>query len=86
MPAPFVEDAFFFPLYNFSFCQKSGVHRCVDLIPLPNLTAFLPIPSCFHYSSSVIELDVRDGEASRSSFNMQDCFGYPGFFVFSIES
>ena len=29
MPAPFVEDAFFFPLYNFSFFFKNQVFICV---------------------------------------------------------
>ena len=32
-----------------------------------------------HYSRSVIELDVRDADASRSSFIVQDCFDYPVF-------
>ena len=39
----------------------------------------MPVPSCFYYCSSVIELDVRDGDASGSSCIIQDCFGYPGF-------
>ena len=38
-----------------------------------------------HYCSSVIELDVTGGDASRSSFVVQDCFGLPGFFVFAYE-
>ena len=46
------------------------------------------IPSCFHYYSSIIELDIRDGDASRSSFIVQDCFGYTGvgffFLIFHI--
>ena len=54
-------------------------------IPLVNFSVFMPIPSCFHYCSSVIELDVRDGDASGSSFIVQDCFGYPRFFVFPYE-
>ena len=41
--------------------------------------------SCFHYCSSVTELDVRHGDASGRSFIEQDCFGYPGFFVFHIK-
>ena len=43
------------------------------------------MPSCSHYSSSLIELDVRNGEASRSSFIVQDYFGYSGFLVFPYE-
>ena len=43
---------------------------------------FMPIPSCFYYSVSVIELDARDGKASESSFIVLD---YPGFFIFPHE-
>ena len=75
MPVPFAKDAFFLPSYNFSFFVKYQVFICVwiniwviNLIPLVNISIFMPIPSCFHYCSSVIELDVRDGEASKSSF------------------
>ena len=92
MPAPFIKDAFFFTLYNFSFFVKNqellGVWiniRIFDLIPLFNLSVFMPVPSCFQYCSSVIEFDVRDGDTSRSSFIVQDCFGYRGFFVFPYE-
>jgi len=32
-PAPFVEDAFFFPLYGlWLLCKKSSVHQCVGLL------------------------------------------------------
>ena len=51
-----------------------------DLIPLVNLSVFMTIPSCFHYCSSLIELDVRDGDASRSSFIVQDWFWLSCFF------
>ena len=81
MPAPFVEDAFFFLLYNISYFVKNHVFLGI-WIPLVNISVFMPKPSCFHYCRSVIELDVRDGNASRSSFIVQDCFGYPGFLVF----
>ena len=56
-----------------------------NLIPLVTLSVFMPIQSCFHYCSSVIKLDVRDSDAFRSSFIVQDCFGSPGFFVFPYE-
>ena len=46
---------------------------------------FMPIPSCFYYCSSIIELDIRDGDASGSSFIVQDCFGYPGFLLFHMK-
>ena len=73
MPAPFVEDTFF-PLYNLSFFVKNQVFigvwiniRVFNSIPLVNVSVFIPIPSCFHYCSSVVELDITDGDASRSS-------------------
>ena len=92
MPAPFVEDDFFFPSCNFSFFVKNQVFIGVwinipvfNLILLINLSVFMPVSSCFHYCSSVVVLDVRYGNAAGSSFIVQDCFGYPGFFVSSYE-
>ena len=35
--------------------------------------------------SSAVELEVRDCDASRSSFILQDCFDYPVFFAFPYE-
>ena len=55
--------------------------RVFNLIPLVQVSVSMPIPSCFHYWSSIIELVVWDGNASRSSFIIQDCFSYSGFFV-----
>ena len=45
----------------------------------------MPIPSCFHCCNSVIELDVRDSDASRSSFIVQDCSGFSGFLFFHMK-
>ena len=95
MLAPFVEDAFYFPLYNFSFFVKNHVHICVfigvwinimvfDSIPLVHLSVFMLISRCFQYCSSITELDVKDGDDFRNSFILKDCSGYPGFFVFFI--
>ena len=41
---------------------------------------FYAIPVCFHYCSSKTDLDVKDGDASGSSYIVQDCFGYCRFF------
>ena len=41
----------------------------------------MPIPSCSHYCSSIIELKEKDGDASRSFFIVQDCFDYPEVFI-----
>ena len=87
MPTPFVEDSFFYPLYNFRFFVKNHVLKGVwfniwvfDLVLLVSLTVFMPVPSCFHYFCSVIEDDEKDGAASRSSIIVQDYFGYVQFF------
>ena len=75
MPAPFVKDAFFLSLYNFGFFVKNQVFIGLwiniwvfDSIPLVNILVFVPIPSSFHYCSSVIEFEVRDGNASGRTF------------------
>ena len=41
---------------------------------------------CFKYCSSVVEFEVSDINASRSSFIVQDCICFPVFFYFSILS
>ena len=56
--------------------------RCLEVcglisgspILLVHLSIFVPALSCFYYYSS-IELEVRDGNVSRSSFIVQDCLG-----------
>lgn len=86
---------FFIPIVTLWFlCQKSGVNRTVNLHQghqfdsLIHLSVFMPIPCYFYYYSSVIELEVRNGDASGSSFTVQDYFSYPGvvclFVCFSI--
>ena len=47
---------------------------------------FIPIPCSFYYYSSIVEFEVRDGATIRSSFIVQDCFSYPGYFVSSYGS
>jgi hypothetical protein len=34
---------------------------------------------------SVIHIEVRDDDSYRSSLIIQDCYAYPGFFVFLYE-
>ena len=82
---------FSFSMYNFNFFVKTQVFVCVwinqifNWIPLVHLSVFMPVSSCFHYYSSIVELEVRDGDPSGSSFIVQDRFGYPGFFDFAYE-
>ena len=71
VPAPFVEDAFLLPLYTFSCFVKNQVfvgvwinNRIFNLIPLVYLSNFVPIPGCLQDYSSIVELEVRDGDAS----------------------
>ena len=54
-------------------------------VPLVLLSVLMPIPGCFQYRSSVVEFEVRGCDVSRSSFIVQDCFGYPGFFASPYE-
>ena len=95
MPEPFVEDAFFFSLFIFSFFLR-GVKtqvfigmwtyvRVFDSIPLIHVSIFVPISNCFYYYSSIVQLDVKNSDASRSSFIVQDCFSFPRFFAFPYQ-
>ena len=77
MPAPLVEDAFFFPLYTFGFFVKNQVSVGVwiyvwvlDFDSLINLSVFMPIPSGFSCSGSAVELEIRDGETSSCSLTV----------------
>jgi hypothetical protein len=38
-----------------------------------------------YYYFSVVQLEIRDGDTSRSSFIVQNCFNYPRFFGFPYE-
>ena len=82
----------FFPFDILLLCQKLGVFNGVWInicvfysVPLVLLSIFISITGCFQYCSSVVEFEVRDCDASRGSFIVQDCFGYPVFFVFPHE-
>ena len=92
MPASLVKYAFFFPFDIFCFFIKDQVLEDVWIdiwvfysFPLVLLSVFMPILDCFQYCSSVVEFEVRDCDASRSSFIVQDCFVYPGFLAFPYE-
>ena len=80
----------FFHLIFFCFFVKNQVFVGVRIdiwifssVPLVLLSALMPIQRLF----SVLYLcsKVRDCDASRSSFIVQDCSGYPGFFAFPYE-
>jgi hypothetical protein len=72
------------------FFQKINIHRCVyslDFysIPLINLSvSILILCSIFCYYCPIVQLEVKDGDTSRSSFMVQDCFSYPVFCLFVL--
>lgn len=53
-------------------------------VSLIHLSFFMPIPCSFYYYSSVVELEIKDGDTSGSFFIIQDCFSYP-FCFFPYE-
>ena len=81
-----------FPFDIFCFFVKYQVFEGVwiniwvfYLVSLVLLSVLMPIPGYFKYCTSVAEFEVRDYDASRSSFIVQDCFGYLRVFVFPYE-
>jgi hypothetical protein len=81
----------FFPLYGFHFFVKDQVsigvwvYFCIfNSIPLIDLSVTIPISCSFHHYFSVVHLEVSDGDFSRSSFLVENCFCSPGLFCFSI--
>jgi hypothetical protein len=55
----------------------------IDSIPLIKLCYFMPVPYIFIIIALYyIQLEIRDSDASRSSFTVQDCFSYPSFVLF----
>jgi hypothetical protein len=50
------------------------------------LLFFVCLFVCLFYHCFVVQLEIREGETSRNSFIIQDCFSYPGFFVFPYEA
>ena len=88
MPAPFVENAVFFPLYGFSSLVKGQVTIAVwihfwifNFIPLIYLSVAVPVPCSFYHNCSAVQLVVRDGDSTRGSLIVENSFCYPRFFV-----
>lgn len=55
-------------------------------IPLNTMSAFVSISYSFYYYFFIVQLEMGNGETSRSSVIVQDCFSYRGFFVFPYEA
>jgi hypothetical protein len=78
----------FFPLYGCGYFVKNQVFIAVwiyfwvfDSIPLIDLSLY-QYHAVFNHYYSVVKLEIRDGDSSRSSSIVENCFGYPGYFVF----
>ena len=56
-----------------------------DSILLINLSIFMSISCDFYYYCSEVQLTIRDRDTTRNYLIIQDCFSYPGFFVFLYE-
>ena len=70
-----ISCVYFWPLYQKSGSKGVQIYiRVFNLIPLTNVSAFVPIQCCFYYYSLVVQLEIRDSDISRSSFITQDCF------------
>jgi hypothetical protein len=92
VPAPFVEDAVFFPLDDFRSLVKNQVTIGVwiqfwvfNSIPLIYLSVTVPLPCSFYHNCSVVQLNVSNGDSTRPSFIAENSFYYPMFFIFPDE-
>jgi hypothetical protein len=92
VPAPFFENAGFFPLDGFSFLVKDQVsigvwiHLWVfNSIPLIYLSVIVPVPCSFYHNSSVVQLNVRHSDSTRGSFIVENSFCYSRFFIVPDE-
>ena len=92
MPAPFVENAVFFPLDGFSSLVEDQVtigvwvHLWVfSSVPLVYLSVTIPVLCSFDHNCSVVQLEARHGDSTRGSFIVENSFCYPRFFVIPDE-
>jgi hypothetical protein len=51
-------------------------------IPLIYLSITVPVPCSFYHNCSVVQLEVKDSDSTRSSFIVENSFCYPRVFVF----
>jgi hypothetical protein len=92
VPAPFVENAVFFPLNGFSSFVKDQmtigvwVHFWVfNSIPLIYLSVAILVPCSFYHNCSIVQLNVRHGDSTRGSFIVENSFCYHRTFVIPDE-
>ena len=97
-PAPFIEDALFFPSDIFGFFVKDQVCVsvcvcvcvCVCFVGLQVSSIDYHVCLCsnpieFYHYSSLVALEVRDGDSPSHSFIVKNCFHYSGFSAFPDE-
>jgi hypothetical protein len=81
----------FFVVWFWIFCQKSSVCKYVvcfwvfDSIPLIHLSVSIPTSFRFYYYCSVVQLEVRNSDTSRSILLFRTILGILGFLVFHIK-
>ena len=92
MPAPFDQNAVFFPLDGFSSLVKDQgtigvwIHFWVfNSISLIYLSVIVPVPCSFCHICSVVQLEVRYGDSTRGSVIVENNFCYPRIFVIPDE-
>ena len=49
------------------------------------MSVFMPIPTCFYYCTSIVDLEVGDGDASRSSLLYKIVLAILVFFLFAYD-
>ena len=96
-PAPLIEEAIFAQLYILtSFVKKKqkqkklpiGASICLwalHLVPLINISVFVPVPYCLDGCGFVVGPEVRQVYSSSSILIPQDCFGYSRFSLFPYK-
>ena len=92
VPAPFVENAVFFPLDGFSSLVKDQVtigvwvHFWVfNSIPFIFLSVAVPAPFSFYHNCSVVQLEVRHGDPPEVLLLLRIVFAILGFLLFQMN-
>jgi hypothetical protein len=90
VPAPFVENAVFFPLDGFISLVKEQVTIAVwdhfwvfNSIPLVYLSVTIPVPCSFYHNCCVMQLQVGMVIPPQVLSSLRRVFSILGFFVIS---
>lgn len=86
----FVIDAFFFHCILLVFVKiqvsiGGWFTPGFSIFPLINLSVFMSVPCGFYYYCSIVQLEIKGGDISRS-FIVHDCCGNLGPFVSPYEA